>query len=83
MSSARSIVVAVGLVVAGAVLAILYPYSLFHTSRETECLIVRATLAVLGILLGALISSAGIALLAASKVRGVEAETAGEEQKGR
>jgi hypothetical protein len=83
MGNARSIAAAVGLVVAGAILAVLYPYSLFYTSRETECLIVRATLALLGLLLGAFISSAGIALLAASKVRGVEAEAAGEEQEGR
>jgi hypothetical protein len=83
MSSARGIAAAIGLVAVGAVLAVLYPYSLFYTSWETECLIVRATLALLGLLLGALISSAGLALLLASKVRGVEAETAGEEQERR
>ncbi len=79
----RSLALAAALIVAGAIIGVLYPYSLFYTSPETQLLVIKATLALAGLLAGALISSAGIALIAALKGEEVEAEAAGEGEEGR
>jgi len=79
----RRLAAALALVAVGAVIAVIYPYSLFYASPSTQWLVVKATLALIGLLAGAFVSSVGIAVLAAMKVRKVEAEAPGEGEEGR
>jgi membrane associated rhomboid family serine protease len=71
------------LIALGALVAVLYPYALFFAGERTQWLTVRATLAALAILVGAFISSAGIAIIALRRAHRLAAEDTGEGEEGR
>ena len=74
----REALLAAAALVAGALIAIAYPYGLFFTSHDLQWLLVRATLAALGLLVGAFISATGIAILTLRRAAESEAEDTGE-----
>jgi hypothetical protein len=69
LENAKKVTVSITLVVTGFLLAVGYPYLLFFTSEKTSLKVIKITLALIFIVLGALASATGFILL-----RGVRRE---------